>query len=86
MEELKRQNIERFILAVRQDLLGWWDRCYVSERERQDFTPFYSEMFTEDVLTLHEAEVEKYKNLHNENKEIFLKVRFACLPSLGSLY
>ena len=74
MEELKRQNIERFITAVRQDLLVWWDRCYVSETERTNFSPFKAEVFTEELLELHEAQVEKYKSLYNENKDIFVKV------------
>lgn len=74
LEELKRQNIERFIHAVRQDLINWWDRCYVSDTERRNFTPFHSDIYTEDVLELHEAQVEKYKELHNSNKEIFQKV------------
>lgn len=74
LEELKRQNIERFIHAVRQDLIGWWDRCYVSDAERRNFTPFYAELYTEDLLELHEAQVQKYKELHNTYKDIFLKV------------
>ncbi|XP_032795248.2 protein regulator of cytokinesis 1 isoform X1 [Daphnia magna] len=74
LEELKRQNIERFIHAVRQDLISWWDRCYVSDAERRNFTPFYAEIYTEDLLELHEAQVEKYKELHTTNKDIFQKV------------
>ena len=74
LEVLKRQNIERFIHDVRQDLISWWDRCYVSDAERRTFTPFDAEVFTEDLLGLHTLEVEKYKALHTSNKEIFLKV------------
>lgn len=74
LEELKRQNIERFIHAVRQDLIGWWDRCYIPDSERRKFTPFYAEIYTEDLLELHESEVERLKELHNTNKEIFVKV------------
>ena len=74
LEDLKRQNIERFIHAVRQDLISWWDRCYVSDAERRNFTPFYAEVFTEDLLELHESQVEKYKALHTANKDIFSKV------------
>lgn len=74
LEELKRQNIERFIVSVREDLQGWWDRCYVSENERREFAPYYAASFTEELLELHEMEVEKYKTLHNDYKDIFLKV------------
>ncbi|XP_046648070.1 protein regulator of cytokinesis 1-like isoform X1 [Daphnia pulicaria] len=74
LEDLKRQNIERFIHSVRQDLIGWWDRCYVSDAERRNFTPFYAEVYTEDLLELHEAQVERYKELHTSYKDIFTKV------------
>lgn len=74
LEELKRENIERFIHSVRQDLITWWDRCYVSDTERRSFTPFYAEIYSEDLLELHEAQVEKYKELHTTHKDIFLKV------------
>lgn len=76
LEELKRQNIERFIHSVRQDLISWWDRCYVSDVERRNFSPFYAEVYTEDLLELHEAQVEKYKALHTSNKDIFMKVTY----------
>lgn len=59
---------------MRHDLIGWWDRCYISEAERRNFTPFYTDVFSEELLELHEKQVEKYKNLHNDNKDIFLKV------------
>lgn len=74
LEDLKRQNIERFIHSVRQDLIGWWDRCYVSDAERRNFTAFYAEVYTEDLLELHEAQVERYRELHASYKDIFTKV------------
>ena len=79
LEELKRQNIERFIVAVREDLNGWWDRCYVSENERRDFVPFYAEAYTEELLELHEMEVEKYKKIHIDCKDILFKVWISFL-------
>lgn len=79
LEELKRQNIEKFIHSVRQDLVTWWDRCYVSDTERQGFTPFHAEIYTEELLQLHEAQVEKYEELYTSNKEIFSKVRILIM-------
>ena len=74
LNELKRQNIERFIHVIRQDLINWWNLCYVSDAERLSFTPFYAEIYTEELLELHETQVEKYKQLYTNNKEIFTKV------------
>jgi len=76
LEELKRQNMERFINSVRQELLACWDQCFISQTQRASFLPFKEDIFTEDLLELHEEEVKKYQNLFNENKEIFVKVNY----------
>lgn len=71
---MKRANLERFIIAVREDLVTWWDKCYISEDERRLFTPFTGELYTENVLNMLEEQAEKLKYLYNNNKEIFNKV------------
>lgn len=67
--------MERFTKAIRNDLLKWWDRCFVSEAERRAFTAFEAEIYTEQLLDLHESQVDKYTRLYNENKELFKKVK-----------
>ncbi|XP_069677765.1 protein regulator of cytokinesis 1-like isoform X3 [Periplaneta americana] len=70
-EELKRQNIKRFVEEIRKELKQWWDNCCVGEMERANFLPFSSDCYTEDLLELHELEVEKYRSHYNENMVIF---------------
>lgn len=70
-EELKKQNMEKFTLRMRDELFELWDKCHVSEEERGAFTPLNSLDFTEELLERHEAEVRRYETFFNENREIF---------------
>jgi protein regulator of cytokinesis 1 len=65
-EELKRQNIKRFIEEIRKDLTYWWDKCLISKEERLQFRPQLSECLSED-LELHELEVQKFKSYYEQN-------------------
>lgn len=71
---LKEKRLKKSINAARQNLIFWWNRCYVSEGERRRFTLFNTEIFSEELLELHEAQVEKLKKLHAQYKDIFLKI------------
>ncbi|PSN56226.1 hypothetical protein C0J52_00398 [Blattella germanica] len=68
-EELKRQNIQKFVQEIRRELVHWWDRCFVHCDERALFLPYSSECYTEDLLDLHELEVRKYRDFYQENME-----------------
>lgn len=68
------RHIEQFIKSVRHDIISWWEKCFISEGEKKAFTPFSSDIFTEDLLNVHENLAEKLKMLHSNNKEIFAKV------------
>jgi len=74
LEEEKMKHIEQFIKAVRTDIVSWWEKCFTSEGEQKAFTPFKSDIYTEDLLNLHENLSEKLKTLYSNNKEIFNKV------------
>ncbi|KAJ1524023.1 hypothetical protein ONE63_010566 [Megalurothrips usitatus] len=70
-EELKRANIENFVVQLRDEIVSWWDRCCYSEKQRKDFRPFYYSDFNEDVLELHEMEVNKLKTFYETNRDIY---------------
>lgn len=70
-EAIKRENIENFVLQLRQEIVSWWDRCYFSQRQRNEFRAFNFSDFNEDVLELHELEVNKLKNFYENNRDIF---------------
>lgn len=39
-EALKLENMQKFIDRVRKELVVWWDKCYLSQEERNEFTAF----------------------------------------------
>ncbi|XP_053437881.1 protein regulator of cytokinesis 1 isoform X3 [Nycticebus coucang] len=71
LEELKMQNMKKVIEAIRVELAEYWDRCFYSQEQRQDFAPYYTEDFTEDLLQIHDAEVVKLKDYYETHKELF---------------
>lgn len=64
------ENIGKYILKVREELELLWDLCQFSESQRS-FLPFYSQTYTEDLLTLHELEAEKLRKFYKSNKYVF---------------
>merc|ERR1719436_627790 len=74
LEEIKKENIEQFIINLRNELHGLWEQCYFSSEQINAFQPLHSIQFTETLLEKHEAEVERLKALYEENRELFTKV------------
>lgn len=70
-EAIKRENMEKYVNQVRLEILTLWDLCYISEKERQRFNGYHSDVYTEDLLKLHELELEDLKNFYENNKNIF---------------
>ena len=74
-EELKRQNIEMFVDKVREELIVWYDRCYISEEQKEDFRMFFESIeFSEELLERHEAEVRRLQNHYEECAEMYAKL------------
>merc|ERR1719445_19297 len=74
LEELKKANIEQFIINLRNELNDLWDRCFYSENQKNAFEGLHSIDFTEDLLESHEAELGKMKEYLELNRELFIKV------------
>ncbi|KAK3927124.1 Protein regulator of cytokinesis 1 [Frankliniella fusca] len=70
-EALKKANIEKFVCQLREEIVSWWERCYFSEQQKNEFQAFYYTDFNEDVLELHELEVNKLKTFYENNRDIF---------------
>nr|XP_004566408.1 protein regulator of cytokinesis 1 isoform X1 [Maylandia zebra] len=71
LEELKLQNIRNVIDAIRSEIAVFWEKCFLSTDQRQAFTPYFSEDFTEDLLSLHDAEIQRLKQHYEDHKELF---------------
>ncbi|XP_042232733.1 protein regulator of cytokinesis 1-like isoform X2 [Homarus americanus] len=75
LEELKRQNMARFINQLRRELEMCWEKCYTSEEERNEFTAYFTEDYTDTVLDAHDQEVQRLQDYYMENKHIFSKIK-----------
>ncbi|XP_050165326.1 protein regulator of cytokinesis 1 isoform X2 [Myiozetetes cayanensis] len=71
LEELKLQNMKSVIQAIRAELADYWDKCFYSQEQREGFSPFYDEDYTETLLELHDHEVGKIKSYYEEHKDLF---------------
>ncbi|XP_018425373.1 PREDICTED: protein regulator of cytokinesis 1 [Nanorana parkeri] len=71
LQQLMLQNIKNVIEVIRTELKSYWDKCFYSDEQRQSFAPFYDEDYTEDLLSLHDAEVSRLKEQYEVHKEMF---------------
>ncbi len=75
-EDLKRQNIKLFIVKIRAELEEWYEKCYSSTEEIENFKPFFdSTEFNEELLDSHEQELQRLQNYYQECEEIFIKLK-----------
>ncbi|KAG4068667.1 hypothetical protein HA402_002358 [Bradysia odoriphaga] len=66
----KRRHIKVFVDRIRQEILKVWDQLLMSDEERELFGAFTSECYNEDLLQLHELELESLKDTFEQNKKI----------------
>ena len=66
LNELKRQNLHLFVEDARCKLQGLWDGLYFSEEEMLDFTPAFSDVYSDALLSAHEAEIERLEALREQ--------------------
>ncbi|TNN32636.1 Protein regulator of cytokinesis 1 [Liparis tanakae] len=71
LEELKLLNIRSVTDAIRAELNAFWDKCFFSGEQRRAFAPYGSEDFTEELLSQHDAELQRLKQHHQEHRELF---------------
>ncbi|XP_028257633.1 protein regulator of cytokinesis 1-like isoform X2 [Parambassis ranga] len=71
LEELKLLNIRNVTEAIRSEIAVFWEKCFFSIDQRQAFTPYFSECFTEELLSLHDAEIQRLKQHYEDHKELF---------------
>ncbi|XP_067637944.1 protein regulator of cytokinesis 1-like [Eurosta solidaginis] len=70
-ESLQSQNIQECLQQIRTEIVEWWDKTLKSDTERNRFSNFHSDCYTEDLLILHEIELEDLKRFYENNREIF---------------
>ncbi|KAM5192870.1 protein regulator of cytokinesis 1-like isoform 2-T2 [Mantella aurantiaca] len=70
LEDMKLANLKQVVLKIRCELSIYWDKCFYSEEQRKAFAPYYSDDFTEDLLSLHDEEVVRMKSQYEKCKLI----------------
>ncbi|KAK9245466.1 microtubule associated protein-domain-containing protein [Lipomyces tetrasporus] len=68
LNEKKRDHMHIFIEDARQTLQKLWDSLYFSEDEMLEFTPAWTDIFTDASLAAHESEIARLEQLLHERK------------------
>lgn len=66
LNELKRQNLHLFVEDSRVKLQELWDALYLSEDEMLEFTPAFSDVYSDALLEAHEREVARLEALKDQ--------------------
>ena len=66
LNELKRQNLHLFVEDARCRLQELWDSLYFSEEEMLDFTPAFSDVYSDALLSAHENEIARLEALREQ--------------------
>ncbi|KAK2781706.1 hypothetical protein FQN52_001381 [Onygenales sp. PD_12] len=66
LNELKRQNLHLFVEDARCRLQELWDGLFYSEEEMLDFTPAFSDVYSDALLSAHEAEIARLEALKEQ--------------------
>ena len=74
LNELKRQNLHLFVEDARVRLQELWDSLYFSEEEMLDFTPAFSDVYSDALLSAHEAEVQRLQTLKEQRAPVLEKI------------
>ena len=74
LNELKRQNLHLFVEEARIKLQELWDALYFSEEEMLDFTPAFSDVCSDALLSAHEAEIARLEALKEQRLPILERI------------
>lgn len=66
LNELKHQNLHLFVEDTRVKLQDLWDALYFSEDEMLEFTPAFSDVYSDALLEAHEREVARLETLKEQ--------------------
>ncbi|KAI0400385.1 microtubule associated protein-domain-containing protein [Xylaria palmicola] len=66
LNELKQQNMHLFVEDARYKLQELWDTLYFSEDEMLEFTPAFSDVYSDALLEAHESELARLEVLKEQ--------------------
>lgn len=74
LNELKKQNLHIFVEDARVKLQDLWDSLYFSEEEMLEFTPAFSEVYSDALLAAHEHEITRLETLKDQRAPILAAI------------
>lgn len=69
-EEVRKANIKNFVDKLRVQLQDTWIKCHCTDSTRRAFKYFNSDCYTEDLLDLHELELQKWRSYYEDNSRL----------------
>ncbi|KAI2642684.1 microtubule associated protein-domain-containing protein [Xylaria nigripes] len=70
LNELKQQNLHLFVEDARYKLQELWDALYLSEDEMLEFTPAFSDVYSDALLEAHETEISRLEALREQRAPV----------------
>jgi protein regulator of cytokinesis 1 len=70
LAEKKREHIHLFIQDAREKLQDLWAQLYLSEEEALQFTPAWTDIYTDASLDAHEGEIERLEGVLQHRRPI----------------
>ncbi|PHH69741.1 hypothetical protein CDD82_7542 [Ophiocordyceps australis] len=74
LNELKHQNLHVFVEDARIKLQDLWDALYFSEDDMLEFTPAFSDVYSDALLEAHEREVARLEALQQQRAPLLALV------------
>ncbi|OAA69769.1 Microtubule-associated protein, MAP65/ASE1-type [Cordyceps fumosorosea ARSEF 2679] len=74
LNEMKRQNLHLFVEDARVQLQALWDALYFSEDEMLEFTPAFSDVYSDALLEAHEREIARLEALREQRAPVLALV------------
>ncbi|KAH8255558.1 hypothetical protein KR038_006070, partial [Drosophila bunnanda] len=70
-QAIRSKNMRTYIEQLRAEIKVWWDLTLKSPEERRLFTAYFADSDSEDILELHELELDGLKDFYKSNKKLF---------------
>ncbi|KAH8393712.1 hypothetical protein KR200_010017 [Drosophila serrata] len=70
-QAIRSKNMRTYIEQLRSEIKIWWELTLKSPEERTLFTAYFADSESEDILELHEMELDGLKDFYNSNQKIF---------------
>ncbi|XP_078067916.1 protein regulator of cytokinesis 1-like isoform X2 [Mustelus asterias] len=74
LQQMQTKNIKQIITRIRQELNTYWDKCFYSQDQREEFAFLSDENFTEELLKVHDEELVKITLHYQKYQELFANV------------